>query len=125
MIVLSTNQIIQMHSRLIETSGGSEGIRDYGLLDSAVHAPFQTYDGVSFYPSLISKGARLGYGIIRNHPFLDGNKRIGTHAMLVFLALNGISIDYDDDDLISMIMDVAAGKMEFDSFLVWVESHVK
>ncbi len=74
---------------------------------------------------MISKGARLGYGIIRNHPFLDGNKRIGTHAMLVFLALNGISIDYDDDDLIGVIMEVAAGKIEFDSFLEWVESHVK
>jgi len=90
MIFLSVDQIISLHTHLISETGGINGIRDKGLLESAVHTPFQSFGGTDAYPSLQQKAARLCYGLIRNHAFLDGNKRIGVHAMLVFLSLNRI-----------------------------------
>ena len=87
---LTKEQILLLHSALTAQSGGSAEIRDDGLLESAINAPFQTFDGQELYPSLLEKATRLGYGLIKNHPFVDGNKRIGTHAMLVFLAINHI-----------------------------------
>lgn len=80
MRVLSKRQILLLHSALISESGGSDGIRDDGLLDSALNTPFQTFAGQDLYPTVLEKAARLGFGLIRNHPFIDGNKRIGTHA---------------------------------------------
>lgn len=87
---LSKEQILMLHSQLIEEYGGSDGVRDYNLLDSALENPFQSFGGEELYPTLQAKAARLGYGLIKNHCMIDGNKRIGTHAMLVFLAINGI-----------------------------------
>lgn len=84
MKILSVNQIIRLHEALIEAFGGTDGLRDEGMLQSALAAPFQTFDGESIYPSLQAKAAQLGFGLVCNHPFLDGNKRIGAHAMLVF-----------------------------------------
>ena len=98
MKVLTKRQILLLHSALIRQSGGSDGIRDEGLLDSAVSTPFQTFADQELYPSLLEKAARLGFGLICNHPFIDGNKRIGTHAMLVFLDINQITLSYEDDD---------------------------
>ena len=95
MKVLTKRQILLLHSALIRQSGGSDGIRDEGLLDSAVSTPFQTFANQELYPSLLEKAARLGFGLICNHPFIDGNKRIGTHAMLVFLDINQITLSYD------------------------------
>ena len=86
MIVLSKNQIIKLHSQLIQETGGTDGIRDEGLLESVLAAPFQSFSGTDIYPSLQQKAARLGYGLVKNHAFIDGNKRIGAHVMLVFLA---------------------------------------
>ena len=80
MIILSKEQIILLHSNLITETGGSEGIRDEQLLESAINAPFQTFDNIEVFPSIQQKAARLGYGLIKNHAFVDGNKRIGTHA---------------------------------------------
>ena len=91
---LTKEQILRLHSELIRETGGSDGLRDEGLLDSALCAPFQGFGGLDTFPSLQQKGARLGYGLICNHAFIDGNKRIGVHAMLVFLALNGIELVY-------------------------------
>ena len=87
---LSKEQILMLHSQLIEQTGGTTGVRDFNLLESAIETPFQVFDGVELYPTIQAKGARLGYGLIQNHCMLDGNKRLRTHAMLVFLALNGI-----------------------------------
>ena len=87
-----------MHRLLIQETGGSEGIRDEGLLDSALNAPFQTFDGEDVYKTVQAKAAKLGFFLINNHPFIDGNKRIGTLAMLVFLEINGIEIKCADDD---------------------------
>ena len=89
MIKLTKEQILLLHTQLIETTGGSDGIRDIGLLESALEGPFQSYGGVELYPSIQAKAARLCYGLVKNHAMIDGNKRIGCHAMLVFLALNG------------------------------------
>lgn len=89
MIKLTKEQILLLHTQLIETTGGSDGIRDIGLLESALESPFQSYGGVELYPSIQAKAARLCYGSVKNHAMIDGNKRIGCHAMLVFLALNG------------------------------------
>ena len=92
MIRLSKSQILLIHDQLISETGGSSGLRDEGMLDSALNAPFQTFGGEDVYPSLQKKAARLCFGLVKNHPFVDGNKRIGAHAMLVFLALNGIEL---------------------------------
>lgn len=97
MIVLSKEQIIRLHEELVLETGGTGGIRDEGLLESAINAPLQSYDNIELFPSIQQKGARLGYGIIMNHPFVDGNKRTGAHAMLVFLAINGIELCFDDE----------------------------
>lgn len=104
MIVLSKPQILMMHKSLIEETGGLDGIRDENLLDSAINAPFQKFDCQDLFPTVQQKAARLGYGIIKNHAFIDGNKRIGTHTMLVFLALNGIELDYTQEELYTTIL---------------------
>ena len=92
-------------------------------MDSALMAPFATFDGKDLYPSIQTKAARLGYGLICNHPFVDVNKRIGAHAMLVFLALNGIELDYTQQELIDIILSAAAGQASADDFLQWVLCH--
>ncbi|MBQ3922748.1 MAG: type II toxin-antitoxin system death-on-curing family toxin [Spirochaetales bacterium] len=124
MNVLAKEQILLMHARLIEEFGGSDGIRDEGLLDSALNAPFQSFEGSELYPSIVEKAAHLGYGLIKNHPFIDGNKRIGTHVMLVFLGINDIRVDYEDDDLIAVILSSAAGKTTADDLFLWLKNHI-
>lgn len=123
MIVLSKEQVISLHSQLIEETGGVGGLRDEGLLDSALNAPFQSFGDVEPFPSIQQKAARLGYGLIMNHPFVDGNKRIGAHVMLVFLALNGIELDYTQDELADVILSVASGEFGFEQLLKWIISH--
>ena len=123
MIRLSKAQICALHHALICQTGGTEGLRDEGLLDSALQAPFQSFGDTEPFPSLQQKGARLGFGLIQNHPFADGNKRIGAHAMLVFLALNGIELAYTQQELSDMILDVAAGKQSFADMVNWVIAH--
>ena len=123
MIRLTKKQLLLLHEELITETGGSAGIRDEGLLDSALAAPFQSFEGHIPYPSLQQKAARLGYGLVKDHPFVDGNKRIAAHAMLVFLALNGIEIDYTQEELADTFLDLAAGKIGFEELLQWVLAH--
>ncbi|MDO5044542.1 MAG: type II toxin-antitoxin system death-on-curing family toxin [Coriobacteriia bacterium] len=118
-------QILRLHRALIDSSGGSPGIRDEGLLDSALAMPLQSFDGEDLYPTLIDKASRLAFGLIRNHPFIDGNKRIGTHAMLVLLMLNGVELLYEDEELISIILDVASGELDERTLRLWIEEHLK
>ena len=120
MIILSKEQIILLHSNLITETGGSEGIRDEQLLESAINAPFQTFDNIEVFPSIQQKAARLGYGLIKNHAFVDGNKRIGTHAMLVFLALNKIELEYTQSELSDTILKVASDEYSFEDLLKWI-----
>ena len=125
MKVLSKRQILMLHSMLVAQSGGMDGLRDEGLLESAINTPLQTFDGQELYPTVLEKAARLGYGLIHNHPFMDGNKRIGTHAMLVFLDINNIALSYADDDLIAAILRVASGDMDESELLEWLKSHIE
>lgn len=123
MKTLSKNQVTALHSALIREFGGIDGIRDEGLLESALAAPFQTFGGEPVYPSLQTKAAQLGFGLIRNHPFVDGNKRIGAHTMLVFLAVNGIELRYEQQELIDIVLSVAAGQIDRQGLLQWILDH--
>ena len=123
MIILSKQQVIALHTQLIGETGGIDGIRDESLPESALNAPFQSFGGQEMFPSIPQKAARLGYGIIKNHAFLDGNKRIGTHIMLVFLALNKVELYYTQKELYETILKVAAGEYEFEDLLKWILEH--
>ena len=120
---LSKEQILLLHTQLIEEFGGSDGVRDFNLLNSALENPFQSFAGEELYPTIQAKAARLGYGLIKNHTMLDGNKRIGAHAMLVFLALNGIEMKYTQKELYETVLSVAAGSLEYEDLLQWVLDH--
>lgn len=125
MIRLSKEQVILLHQRLIETTGGSTGIRDEGMLESALSNPFQSFGDVELYPSIQAKAAQLCFGIVKNHPMIDGNKRLGTHVMLVFMALNGYELLYTQQELSNTILDLAAGIIGFETILQWIISHQK
>jgi len=123
MIILSKEQILRLHSQLISETGGTYGLRDEGMLESALTAPFQVFDETEVYPSIQQKAARLGFGLVKNHAFVDGNKRIGAHVMLVFLALNHIELDYTQRELSVTILKVADGSYTFDDLLKWILEH--
>ena len=120
---LSQNQVLLLHKELIERFGGADGVRDYGLLSSSINTPFQTFDGDDLYPDILEKAVRLGYGLVANHLFIDGNKRVGTLAMTVFLRLNGITLSYRKQELIDIILNVAAGESSCDDLLRWLRVH--
>lgn len=121
--VLSKSDIEDLHRELINVYGGIHGVRDEALLDSAINTPFQSYDGIDFYPSVEEKAARLGYGLVANHPFHDGNKRIGAHAMLVFLALNDIIINCSSEELSTVFLSIASGNAAEADLLAWIHAH--
>ena len=123
MIKLTKEQILLLHTQLIETTRGSDGIRDMGLLESALENPFQSYGGEELYPSIQAKAARLCYGLVKNHAMIDGNKRLGCHAMLVFLALNGCELEYTQKELSDLILDVAADEKQYEDILQWLLAH--
>lgn len=125
MIKLTKKHILKLHEQMIQETGGSSGLRDEGLLESALEAPFQSYGNQELFPTIQAKAARLGFGLIKNHAMVDGNKRIGTHAMLVFLALNGIELQYTQKELYKEILGVAAGRVEYEAFLRWILEHQK
>ena len=120
---LSKEQVLLLHSQLIEEFGGSDGVRDYNLLDSALENPFQSFAGEELYPTIQAKAARMGFGLIKNHPMLDGNKRLGTHTMLVFLAVNGIEMRYTQKELYETILSVAAGSLDYEGLLQGILDH--
>ena len=123
MIRLSKSQILLIHDQLLSETGGSSGLRDEGMLDSALNAPFQTFGGEDVYPSLQQKAARLCFGLVKDHPLVDGNKRIGAHVMLVFLSLNGIELQHSQAELSDVILQLAAGEIESEDLLHWILSH--
>lgn len=125
MIRLTEQQILAVHSRMIEITGGSDGVRDRNLLDSALNAPFQTFDGKELYPALLSKAAVMCRSIISNHPFVDGNKRTGIHVMLLFLELNGIELQYSQNELVELGLGVASSNLNSDDILNWLIEHTK
>ncbi|HCG62417.1 MAG TPA: type II toxin-antitoxin system death-on-curing family toxin [Sphaerochaeta sp.] len=123
MIRFSIEQTLLIHSYLIEVSGGMEGLRDEAALESALRAPFQTFGGEDLYPGKLRKAAALCFGLIQNHPFVDGNKRIGVHLCDVFLELNGIKLDYTDEDLVQLGLSVADGSWGMPDILAWIMRH--
>ncbi len=123
MIKFDKSKVLLLHQIMAEATGGSVGIRDEGLLESALESCFATFDGVELYPSKEEKGAKLGYSLISNHAFVDGNKRIGVYIMLSFLELNGIKIEATNDDIVNIGLSVADGSMKYDNLLDWVKKH--
>ena len=125
MIILTVKEVIQIHEKLTAATGGSPGLRDMGLLESAVLGCYQTFDDVELYPTLIEKAARIAYALCSNHPFIDGNKRIAITSMLVMLRLNGIALTYTQQELISLGLGIADGSLDYEYILAWINSHLK
>ena len=123
MIVLSKQQILLLHSQLISETGGSDGLRNVGLLESAINSPFQQFGNEDLYPTIQQKASRLCFGLVNNHPFIDGNKRIGAHVMLVFLALNGIELEYTQYELSSTILKLASNEISYQQLTRWIINH--
>lgn len=125
MITLTKEQVLMLHDQLIEATGGSKGIRDERMLESALMNPYQSFGGIELYPSIQAKAAQLCFGIVKDHPMIDGNKRLGTHVMLVFLALNGYELSYSQKELSDTILLLAAGKLQSEDILQWIIEHQK
>ena len=123
MIKFSKEKVLLLHQLMAEATGGSVGLRDEGLLDSALESAFAGYGDKEFYPTKEQKGARLGFALISNHAFVDGNKRIGMYVMMTFLEMNGIKIKCSDEELVDVGLSVADGKMEYEELLRWVKEH--
>ncbi len=123
MIKFSKEKILLLHGLIAQETGGSIGVRDEGLLESALESAFSGFGGVEFYPTKEEKGARLGYNLISNHAFVDGNKRIGMYVMLTFLEVNGIHMDCTNNDVARVGLAVASGEMDYEALLEWVREH--
>ena len=123
MIKFSKDKVLLLHRLIAEETGGSIGVRDEGLLESALEAAFSGFGGNEFYPTKEEKGARLGYNLISNHAFVDGNKRIGMYVMLTFLEVNGIHLDCTNDEVANVGLSVASGNMGYEALLSWVKDH--
>ncbi len=123
MIKFSKEKVLLLHQLIAEETGGSIGVRDEGLLESALETAFSSFGGKEFYPTKEEKGARLGYSLISNHAFVDGNKRIGVYVMLTFLEVNGIRLDCTNEEVVEIGLGVADGSMDYEALLFWVREH--
>lgn len=120
MIMFSRDKVLLLHQLLIEETGGAAGVRDFGLLESALGSAFQTFDGKELFPSKQEKAAKIGYSLVSNHAFVDGNKRIGIYVMLTFLGVNGIYIDPPDDEIVRVGLKIADGTMTYEELHQWI-----
>ena len=123
MIKFSKEKILLLHQVMAEATGGDVGVRDEALLESAIENVFATFDGKELYPSKEEKAARLGFSLISNHAFVDGNKRIGMYIMLSFLELNGIKEEATNEEVAELGLAVASGSAGYDDILSWIKSH--
>lgn len=123
MIKFSKDKVLLLHKLLAEQTGGSIGVRDEALLDSALENAFSGFGDMEFYPTKEEKGARLGYSLISNHAFVDGNKRIGMYIMLTFLEVNGIKIKCSNEDIVTIGLALADGTMQYEELLKWIIAH--
>ena len=121
---LTLNEVLELHRRLIERYGGSAGIHDLGALESALAQPRMTFGGEELYPTIVEKAAALGFALIKNHPFVDGNKRTGHAAMETFLILNGFEMDASVDEQEQVILQVACGELGRGEFTEWLRGHI-
>ena len=120
---LSVAELLDLHERLLADSGGASGVRDLGELESAVAQPHATFGGQDLYPDLVAKAAALGFSLVMNHCFVDGNKRVGHAAMETFLLLNGHEIHCGVDEQERIILQLAAGDLSRSAFTEWVRQH--
>lgn len=125
MIKFDNEKVLLLHQILIEETGGEPNIRDINLLDSSIQQVYQTFDGEELYKTKEEKAARLGYALISNHAFVDGNKRIGMYVMLTFLELNGVKTNFTNDDIASIGFKIAESKMTYEELLEEIKSHKK
>jgi death on curing protein len=123
--MISIQETVYIHNLLIKTFGGSSGVRDFQALESALSRPFQTFDNVELYPSIIEKAASLLESLLANHPFVDGNKRTGYVLMRLFLKKNGMDIIADEETKYQFVIDVASGVKRYDDILIWLEDYVE
>lgn len=120
MIKFSQEKVLLLHQLITEETGGDPGLRDFGLLDSALESAYATFDGVDLYPTKEEKAARLGFALISNHAFVDGNKRIGMYIMLTFLEVNGLRARPTNEEVVRVGLGVASGEIKYDELLAWV-----
>ena len=125
MIYLNQNQVLKLHDQIIKEFGGINGIRNEALLESALTNPLQTFTGQDLYPTCLDKAVQLCYAIIKNHPFLDRNKRTGLHSLLILLNINGLKIEIAHDELIDIIFNVADGSFNRQKFLLLLKEKIK
>lgn len=123
MIKFSKEKVLLLHQLIIQETGGDINVRDLNLLDSALESAFSTFDGKDLYPTKEEKATKIGYGLIANHAFMDGNKRIGMYVMLTFLEVNGITLSMSDQDIYEAGIAVASGTMDYNGLLQWVIEH--
>ena len=123
MILLTVDEIIELHTKLIGRTGGSDGLRDAGLLESAVYSAQGSFGDEELYPTVAEKAARLMFALVSNHAFVDGNKRIGVFVMLMTLKLNGITLDYTQRELIDLGLAAASGNARYEDILKWIHNH--
>lgn len=123
MIKFTKDKILLLHQLMAEATGGSVGVRDEALLESAIEGCFATFDGKELYPTKEEKAARLGFSLISNHAFVDGNKRIGVYIMLTFLEINGIKIEAENNEVVELGLSVASGNKNADDILSWINKH--
>ena len=122
---LSLGEVVRLHQLLLEQSGGATGIRDLGLLDSALAQPRATFGGNDLHPTLLDKAAAPCASLVQNHPFVDGNKRVGHAAMATFLLLNGLDLDASTDEQERLILELAAGKLRREDVVDWLRKHTR
>lgn len=125
MINLTKEQVKMLHTIAVSETGGTDGVRDESLLDLAVNSPMQSFDGKDLYPTIQNKAAQLCFSLINNHPFIDGNKRIGILVMLTVLEINGIAVEVSDDELIKLGLGVAQGKISSKEITEWIIKNSK
>ena len=123
MIKFSKEKVLLLHKFIAQETGGSIGVRDEALLESALETAFAGFGDKEFYPTKEEKGARLGYTLISNHAFVDGNKRVGMYVMLTFLEVNGIHMDCTNEEVTEMGLALAAGSVGYEELLNWVIEH--
>ena len=124
MITLNVSEIVILHEKLVNATGGSLGLRDTNLLESAVLGCYQTFDDVELYPTLVEKAARMAFAVCKNHPFIDGNKRVAVTSMLVLLRMNSVSLLYTQAELVSLGLGIADGSADYDNIVIWINDHL-
>lgn len=123
-VKFSKDKVLLLHQYLAEETGGSVGLRDEGLLESALESAFAMFDGKELYPSKEEKAARLGASLVGTHAFLDGNKRIGMYVVLTFLEVNGVRLECTDEDIVEAGLALASGTMGYEGLLAWIRARV-